>query len=209
VARPVANPNRAEEIIVAADELFARYGYERTSMEDIAKHLGIGKGSIYLDFRTKEEILFTILERHADAIQAALRVQILANDSSPLNILREALINDPLNCYDAVMRDNHSPETLLHSSVAMKKHFSHFFITRRGLIHMLLVRAAKAGEIDRQKATEDTARGLMMIVSSLYPPYLDNYSEAVTIKTRQDIIATAPILVDLVLAGLRTGASGS
>jgi hypothetical protein len=74
---------------------------------------------------------------------------------------------------------------------------------------MLLVRAAKAGEIDRQKATEDTARGLMMIVSSLYPPYLDNYSEAVTIKTRQDIIATAPILVDLVLAGLRTGASGS
>ncbi len=38
MARPKAIENRTELIIQAADELFARYGYERTSVDDIARH---------------------------------------------------------------------------------------------------------------------------------------------------------------------------
>jgi AcrR family transcriptional regulator len=59
MARTKSITNRAALIVAAAEELFGRYGYERTSIDDIARLLGIGKGSIYLDFRTKDEILFS------------------------------------------------------------------------------------------------------------------------------------------------------
>jgi hypothetical protein len=41
-----------------------------------------------------------------------------------------------------------------------------------------------------------------MATSPLYPPYLDNYSESVTIKSREDLISIAPAMVDLLLDGL-------
>ena len=61
-----------EKIKQAALELFRRYSYVKTSVSDIATASGIGKGTVYLSFKTKEEILFAILD---DAIQAK-KVQI-------------------------------------------------------------------------------------------------------------------------------------
>ncbi|NNM54740.1 MAG: TetR/AcrR family transcriptional regulator [Spirochaetales bacterium] len=46
----------------AALELFQRYSYLKTSVEDIARTAGIGKGSVYLAFKTKEDILLSLLE---------------------------------------------------------------------------------------------------------------------------------------------------
>lgn len=45
-----------EEILLVADKLFRRQGYRRTTIEDIAKEAGIGKGSVYLHFESKEEL---------------------------------------------------------------------------------------------------------------------------------------------------------
>ena len=51
-----------EKIKTAALELFQRYSYVKTSVSDIANAAGIGKGTIYLSFKTKEEILFALLD---------------------------------------------------------------------------------------------------------------------------------------------------
>jgi AcrR family transcriptional regulator len=171
-------------------------------MEDIARHLGIGKGSIYLEFRTKEEILFKIMSRHADALQEELRLKMLDDKASPLAILKDTFITGSVTCYDRVTRDIHTPETFLHTSAKAKKHFADFFVTRRKMILTLLRRAADAGEIRRDRANEKVALALMMATSPLYPPYLDNYSESVTISSREDLIRAAPIIVDILLTGL-------
>ncbi|MDR3615018.1 MAG: helix-turn-helix domain containing protein [Candidatus Obscuribacterales bacterium] len=204
MARPKVDVNRAQNIIEAADELFARYGFERTSMDDIAKHSGIGKGSIYLEFRTKEEILFRILERYAVCIEESFKAKLNDQKRSPLAVLREAYIEESINCYDRVTRDIHTPETLLHTSIAMKKHFAAFYVRRRKLLHELLIKAAKAGEIKKSRATDETALALMMAVSTLFPPYFDNFSESAVIKNRQDLIDRGPALVDLLIAGLKS-----
>ncbi len=46
----------------AALELFHRYSYVKTSVSDIAAKSGIGKGSVYLAFKSKEEILFSLID---------------------------------------------------------------------------------------------------------------------------------------------------
>ena len=134
MARPKTLTNRAELIIEAAEELFGRYGYERTSIEDIAKHLSIGKGSVYLDFRTKQEILFEILRRHATAIQDIFRERLNNITGSPLDALHKATEESVMTCYDRVSRDFHTPEALLHTSLEMKSHFKDFYVRKRELI---------------------------------------------------------------------------
>ena len=203
MARPKIDVNRAQNIICAAEELFARYGFERTSIEDIARHLGIGKGSIYLEFRTKEEILFRILSGYARSLQESFEAKVHDHSTSPLATLRQVYIEETISCYDRVTRDIHSPETLLHTSISMKRHFADFFMTKRKFLHMLLMRAAEVGEIRKEKATDEMALALMMATSALFPPYVDNFSESTTIKNRQDLIDQVPIVIDLIIDGLR------
>lgn len=53
---------RKIEIIEAAKKLFAKNGYSPTSMDDIAKDVGITKASLYYFFKGKEEIFSAIIE---------------------------------------------------------------------------------------------------------------------------------------------------
>lgn len=47
---------KRESILSAAQVQFSRYGYRRTSMEDIAKETGVSRASLYSYFENKEEI---------------------------------------------------------------------------------------------------------------------------------------------------------
>jgi len=51
-----------EQIRDTALELFSRISFAKTSVADIAKACGLGKGTIYLHFQSKDEIFFSIIE---------------------------------------------------------------------------------------------------------------------------------------------------
>ncbi len=202
MARPKTLTNRAELIIETAEELFGRYGYERTSIEDIAKHLDIGKGSVYLDFRTKQEILFEIVRRHATAMQAIFEERLNSISGSPLEALKEAIEESCIACYDRVSRDFHTPEALLHTSIEIKGHFKDFHIRKRELIVGFLEKAAQASEIEIEIANDETATIIMMVTSTIFPPYL-NCTEFNTAVTRQLLQTRASKLLALLINGLR------
>jgi AcrR family transcriptional regulator len=52
-----------EHIIEAADRLFYRLGYEHTSFSDIADVVQISRGNFYHHFKTKDEILYAVINR--------------------------------------------------------------------------------------------------------------------------------------------------
>lgn len=56
-AKIVDKKLKKEQIIRAAIDLFARKGFARTTISDIAREAGIGKGSVYDYFTTKDEII--------------------------------------------------------------------------------------------------------------------------------------------------------
>lgn len=58
-----------EKIIQAAIESFAQTGFDRTRMEDIAKRLGLSKGTIYLYFNSKEDLFLAICEHYLKAVR--------------------------------------------------------------------------------------------------------------------------------------------
>lgn len=60
-----------DKIKQAALELFQRYSYVKTSVADIAVAAGIGKGTVYLSFKTKEDILFSLIDDDIQALKDA------------------------------------------------------------------------------------------------------------------------------------------
>lgn len=57
------NPEREERILEAAAKLIAHYGYDKTTVSDIAEEAGISKGAVYLHYKSKED-LFDALIMH-------------------------------------------------------------------------------------------------------------------------------------------------
>lgn len=60
---PSKRQERAERILDAAAELILRWGYRKTTIDDIAKLAGVGKGTIYLHWKTREELFLAVLIR--------------------------------------------------------------------------------------------------------------------------------------------------
>lgn len=54
---------RWEEIIASSATIFMQNGYEATSLQDIASAVGILKGSIYYYIKTKEDLLYELVNR--------------------------------------------------------------------------------------------------------------------------------------------------
>jgi AcrR family transcriptional regulator len=61
-----------QRILAVANELFIEQGYEGTSLREIADRLDITKAALYYHFRSKEEILQTLLEPFENIINAML-----------------------------------------------------------------------------------------------------------------------------------------
>lgn len=60
---------RAHRILDAAAELIQRWGYKKTAMDDIARLAGVAKGTIYLHWKTREDLFATLLLR--ESVEAA------------------------------------------------------------------------------------------------------------------------------------------
>ena len=54
---------RVERVLDAAADLLVRWGYQRVTIDEVAKLAGIGKGTVYLHFRTKDALFLTVLLR--------------------------------------------------------------------------------------------------------------------------------------------------
>lgn len=70
--------NRKNEIIEAARKLFAAKGFSPTSMDDIARDVGITKASLYYFFESKEKIFETIVEELVSRIKDNLAGELKA-----------------------------------------------------------------------------------------------------------------------------------
>ncbi|QPC87256.1 TetR family transcriptional regulator [Mesorhizobium sp. NBSH29] len=55
----------------AAVNLIARFGYEAVTMRQLAHEVGVQAAALYRYFPTKEDLLFTLLKEHMDALQSA------------------------------------------------------------------------------------------------------------------------------------------
>jgi TetR/AcrR family fatty acid metabolism transcriptional regulator len=85
--KPVVADKR-EAILRAAITIFAHNGYFNAKVADIAREAGVADGTVYLYFKSKEEILHSIFDRSVDEAIADAKKQ-LARISDPKEKLRQ------------------------------------------------------------------------------------------------------------------------
>jgi AcrR family transcriptional regulator len=62
--------SKKECILVEAAKAFARFGFRKASIDEIAKEAGVGKGTVYLAAESKEDLYYQVLHREIRAWQA-------------------------------------------------------------------------------------------------------------------------------------------
>jgi len=61
--KPNVSEERKDQIMNAAEEVFSRKGFSAARMEDIAGETGLSKGTLYLYYKSKDDLIIAILDR--------------------------------------------------------------------------------------------------------------------------------------------------
>ena len=91
-------------MLAAAIDCFARHGYQGTSIDRIAREVGVTKGALYYHFRDKEDLLFAaVTERVGEFERKVLR------DVEPARDALTALRRVVDSCFFHATFSNHRP----------------------------------------------------------------------------------------------------
>jgi AcrR family transcriptional regulator len=153
-------------IIHAAARVFADKGFSGTMMADIASHAGMGKGTLYEYFDSKEALFFSVFEWYARHSEEAARISMSALGgcaSERLTVLSESVMQSWLEMKDLF--------TLVmefwaaSASSQMKKRFKGYFRQAyqdfRILVAALIREGIQHGEFQEDVIPESVAAALV------------------------------------------------
>ncbi len=113
--RQIARREDIRDLILdGVDVLLARYGFKKMTMEDLARQVGIGKGTIYLHFPGKEELTLSHIDRIAERLLDRL-LALAESADPPEERVRKMLAERVLYRFDSVTHYSQSLNDLLSS----------------------------------------------------------------------------------------------
>jgi AcrR family transcriptional regulator len=185
-------------ILDGVDILLARFGFRKMTMEDLARQVGIGKGTIYLHFSTKEELTLAHIDRIAQRLLMRLE-KIARSQAPPGEKLREMLIARVLFRFDSVAHYSQSLNDLLSSirKSLLARREIHFQNEAR-VLRKVLRDGIRQGLLRSGNASV-TARVLIWSTNSLLPFNL----AAAELGRRKEIEHRVCRIADQLLQGLR------
>ena len=186
-----------DSILDATDRLLARFGYRKMTVEDIAAEAGIGKGTIYLHFSSKEEVVLSHIDRIVDRVKDRLR-EIAVSDLPAAERLRLMLLTRVLDRFDSVQHYTQSLDDLLavlRPRVLARR--AEYFESEAQIFAEVLKSGRQSGEFSFEDA-HSTARALLQATNGLLP-----YSLSTTeLGKREEVEQRATDVASLMLSGV-------
>jgi AcrR family transcriptional regulator len=194
----VARQENVRDLILdAVDSLLARYGYRKMTMEDVAREVGIGKGTIYLHFPSKQELVLAHVDRIAESVVAKLRELSGAADAVDRR-LRRMLIFRVLHRFDSVAHYSQSLGDLLSSVRApLLVRRQAYFEKEAVVFEEVLREGSRLGELD----CPDPRSAAVALIQSTNAHLPFNLS-ARELGRREEIEVQVGRIADLLIKGL-------
>jgi AcrR family transcriptional regulator len=185
-------------ILDATDRLLARSGYKKMTMEDLAQEVGIGKGTIYLHFPSKEEVVLSHVDRIIERLKVELR-RLAESDRPPSARLREMLVARVLFRFDSVQHYTESLSALLAALrpgllARRRRHFEQ----EAEIVAGVLREGRRSGVFEFGDDAAATAHALLTATNALLPYSLS----ARELGRREDVEREAGRVVNLLLEGV-------
>jgi len=164
-------------IVESATLFFSKYGYNKTTMDEIAKHIHKAKGALYYYFKSKEELFNEVLKQELNTVKTELS-QIVNKKEDALIMLKEymltrlKLLHKSVNYHETLKADFFEE---YHFVKDVRDDFDRF---ERVQLTLILERGNNEGII-YIKNLKSTVEILMMVVNGVeIPLFLQNrYAE--------------------------------
>jgi len=150
VARIINKEEKRLDIARASIELFVTKGLLQTSIDEIAKSAGVAKGTIYLYFKNKDEIVFAIWDmlatRHQEAYQERIQKSMSAKEKI-LELFNFSECNEEHNKEQILTLYQHFISSMLVDKTGLyTSYFQSFFQRDYDIISLCLEEGIKTGE---------------------------------------------------------------
>lgn len=179
-----------EAILNAARTRFLHYGFKKTTIDEIAVDAGVGKGTVYLYFDSKDDLLITIATEVKRNITAQMKAIAGSLDSAEEK-LRRMVLAAVTSVHQAVYSTAHGVELVgdMQQPKLMQcaqAHREEQFV----LLGQVMEEGVRRGEIVLPAGADakQAAQHLMLSMVSFFPPYFsachDNQSCRKTLEAR-------------------------
>lgn len=193
----VSSAATREAILDATDRLLARYGYKKMTIDDLAREVGIGKGSIYLHFPSKEEIALSHIDRLIERLKERLKI-VAAREMPVDERLRNMLVERVIYRFDSIQHYTQSLDELLANlRTSLLERRRRYFADEAHILAKVLTEGQEKGVFVNGDAF-DLGQTLVSATNSLLPYSLS----ALELGDRGIVAARAAKTADLLIRGL-------
>lgn len=186
-----------DAILDATDRLLSKKGYKKMTIDDLAEAVGIGKGSIYLHFSSKEEIALSHIDRIIERLKAEL-LKIAAKKLPPEERLRRMLTARVLFRFDSVQHYTQSLNDLLAALRPKLLARRENYFLEEAKIFASIVEEGQALGIFKIADSQKISESFLLATNSLLPFSLTSRE----LGKREEIKKKVERLADLLLEGL-------
>ena len=192
-----SNTDVRQRLLDATDRLLARYGYRKMTIEDLAREVGIGKGSVYLHFPSKEALVLAHIDRIVERVLDELK-RIAARVADAGEKMREMLLARVLIRFDAVQHYTESLDELLGSlrSKVIERRKQYF--KDEAQVLAAVIRDGQTSGVFRAGKSQEIAAAFITATNALLPASLSTQELGERAQVRRRVLAVA----ELMLGGL-------
>lgn len=198
ILRNVTRSPMRERILDAADRLLGRYGYQKTTADDLAREANIGRRTVYVHFTSKEEIFLASIDRVVERLIDELK-RVLYSGGAADERLERMLLTRILFRFDAVQSYHQSLDDMF--SVLRGPYLERrdrYLASEADVFVHVLTEGERAGRLVVRDAPA-TAHALLHATNGLLPYSLSGRE----LGSRAEIEEKARHVVALLVGGLR------
>lgn len=164
-----------DQIVAAATEHFSRYGYEKTTVSDLAKVIGFSKAYIYKFFESKQAIGEMICANCLGEIEAEVRAAVDQTEQPPEKLRRmfKAIVEASLHLFS---QDRKLYE-IAASAATERWQATLTYETRiQALLRDILQQGRQSGDFERKTPLDETAMAIYLVMRPYLNPLILQHS---------------------------------
>ncbi len=177
VGRPALD--RRDEILDAAERLYEAMGFEKVTVTDVARALGMSPANLYRSFANRQAIDEAVTARALNAVEDEAWRVARGAVADPVHTFEQLCMDIALKMRDLLFRSGRSSDLCLAATRGNWPPVQHFMDTLHGLIRHVIAEGQRQGVMRADLPLEETTAAAFSAMAKVWHPVmLDTFGVA-------------------------------